>query len=82
MAAFVPGSHLQVTVGTGERQHSQGIKLNGRELHGSHAAVTATASPFVGSFYSSVRNPAMMETSVFCQEPASTLLTLKQSIDT
>ncbi|KAL6036422.1 hypothetical protein STEG23_012653 [Scotinomys teguina] len=37
---------------------------------------------FIDSFYSSIaKNPAMMEKSIFCTEPASNLITLKQNIN-
>ncbi|OBS73699.1 hypothetical protein A6R68_15764, partial [Neotoma lepida] len=83
LAAFIierAGHHEVVAVGTGEYNYSQCIKPNGRVLHDTHAVVTARRSLLrqLLLFYS--KNPAMMEKSIFCTEPASNLLTLKQNI--
>lgn len=71
-------------MGTGEYNYSQSIKPDGRVLHDTHAVVTARRS-LLRYFYRQLllfysKNPAMMEKSVFCTEPASHLLTLKQNI--
>ncbi|KAM6221673.1 adenosine deaminase domain-containing protein 1 isoform 2-T2 [Rhynchocyon petersi] len=77
LAAFIierAGQHEVVAVGTGEYNYSQCIKPNGRVLHDTHAVVTARRSLLS-------KNPAMMEKSIFCSEPAANLLTLKQNIN-
>ncbi|XP_062964611.1 adenosine deaminase domain-containing protein 1 isoform X2 [Cynocephalus volans] len=77
LAAFIierAGQHEVVAVGTGEYNYSQCIKPNGRVLHDTHAVVTARRSLLS-------KNPAVMEKSIFCTEPASNLLTLKQNIN-
>ncbi|XP_004695675.1 PREDICTED: adenosine deaminase domain-containing protein 1 isoform X2 [Condylura cristata] len=77
LAAFIierAGQHEVVAVGTGEYNYSQCIRPNGRVLHDTHAVVTARRSLLS-------RNPAMMEKSIFCTEPGSDLLTLKQNIN-
>ncbi|XP_075400943.1 adenosine deaminase domain-containing protein 1 isoform X2 [Tenrec ecaudatus] len=77
LAAFIierAGQHEVVALGTGEYNYSQCIKPNGRVLHDTHAVVTARRSLLS-------KNPAMMEKSIFCTEPASDLLTLKQNIN-
>ncbi|XP_006917813.1 adenosine deaminase domain-containing protein 1 isoform X2 [Pteropus alecto] len=77
LAAFIierAGRHEVVAIGTGEYNYSQCIKPNGRVLHDTHAVVTARRSLLS-------KNPAMMEKSIFCTEPASNLLTLKQNIN-
>ncbi|XP_008066581.1 adenosine deaminase domain-containing protein 1 isoform X2 [Carlito syrichta] len=74
LAAFIierAGQHEVVAIGTGEYNYSQCIKPNGRVLHDTHAVVTARRSLLS-------KNPAMMEKSIFCAEPTSNLLTLKQ----
>ncbi|XP_054340951.1 adenosine deaminase domain-containing protein 1 isoform X7 [Pongo pygmaeus] len=68
------GQHEVVAIGTGEYNYSQDIKPNGRVLHDTHAVVTARRSLLS-------KNPAMMEKSIFCTEPTSNLLTLKQNIN-
>ncbi|XP_076996259.1 adenosine deaminase domain-containing protein 1 isoform X3 [Tamandua tetradactyla] len=88
LAAFIierAGQHEVVAVGTGEYNYSQCIKPNGRVLHDTHAVVTARRS-LLRYFYRQLllfysKNPAMMEKSIFCTEPASDLLTLKQNIN-
>ncbi|KAM7331115.1 hypothetical protein ACRRTK_010304 [Alexandromys fortis] len=88
LAAFVierAGHHEVVAIGTGEYNYSQCIKPNGRVLHDTHAVVTARRS-LLRYFYRQLllfysKNPAMMEKSIFCTEPASNLLTLKQNIN-
>ncbi|XP_028745685.1 adenosine deaminase domain-containing protein 1 isoform X1 [Peromyscus leucopus] len=88
LAAFIierAGHHEVVAVGTGEYNYSQCIKPNGRVLHDTHAVVTARRS-LLRYFYRQLllfysKNPAMMEKSIFCTEPASNLLTLKQNIN-
>ncbi|KAM8971209.1 adenosine deaminase domain-containing protein 1 isoform 1-T1 [Sarcophilus harrisii] len=88
LAAFVierAGQHEVVAVGTGEYNYSQCIKPDGRVLHDTHAVVTARRS-LLRYFYRQLllfysKNPAMMEKSIFCTEPASNLLTLKQNIN-
>lgn len=88
LAAFIierAGHHEVVALGTGEYNYSQCIKPNGRVLHDTHAVVTARRS-LLRYFYRQLllfysKNPAMMEKSVFCTEPASNLLTLKQNIN-
>ncbi|KAM5255453.1 adenosine deaminase domain-containing protein 1 isoform 2-T2 [Ctenodactylus gundi] len=77
LAAFIverAGHHEVVAVGTGEYNYSQCIKPNGRVLHDTHGVVTARRSLLS-------KNPTMMEKSIFCTEPASDLLTLKQDIN-
>ncbi|KAG3276238.1 adenosine deaminase domain containing 1, transcript variant X1 [Ictidomys tridecemlineatus] len=79
------GHHEVVAVGTGEYNYSQCIKPNGRVLHDTHAVVTARRS-LLRYFYRQLllfysKNPAMMEKSIFCTDPASNLLTLKQDIN-
>ncbi|XP_016058739.1 PREDICTED: adenosine deaminase domain-containing protein 1 isoform X2 [Miniopterus natalensis] len=77
LAAFIierAGRHEVVALGTGEYNYSQCIKPDGRVLHDTHAVVTARRSLLS-------KNPAMMEKSVFCTEPASNLLTVKQNIN-
>ncbi|KAM6148188.1 adenosine deaminase domain-containing protein 1 isoform 2-T2 [Erethizon dorsatum] len=77
LAAFIverAGHHEVVAVGTGEYNCSQCIKPNGRMLHDTHGVVTARRSLLS-------KNPIMMEKSIFCTEPASDLLTLKQDIN-
>ncbi|XP_019596944.1 adenosine deaminase domain-containing protein 1 isoform X2 [Rhinolophus sinicus] len=76
LAAFIierAGRYEVVAIGTGEYNYSQGIKPDGRVLHDAHAAVTARRSLLS-------KNPAMMDKSIFCTEPASSLLTLKQNV--
>ncbi|XP_007116134.2 adenosine deaminase domain-containing protein 1 [Physeter macrocephalus] len=88
LAAFIierAGQREVVAVGTGEYNYSQCIKPNGRVLHDTHAVVTARRS-LLRYFYRQLllfysKNPAMMEKSIFCAEPASNLLTLKQNIN-
>ncbi|XP_048189522.1 adenosine deaminase domain-containing protein 1 [Perognathus longimembris pacificus] len=88
LAAFVierAGHHEVVAIGTGEYNYSQSLKPNGRVLHDTHAIVTARRS-LLRYFYRQLllfysKNPAMMEKSIFCTEPASSLLTLKQNIN-
>ncbi|XP_027456437.1 adenosine deaminase domain-containing protein 1 isoform X3 [Zalophus californianus] len=88
LAAFIierAGQHEVVAIGTGEYNYSQCIKPNGRVLHDTHAVVTARRS-LLRYFYRQLllfysKNPAMMEKSIFCTEPASNLLTLKQIIN-
>ncbi|KAM5233978.1 adenosine deaminase domain-containing protein 1 isoform 1-T1 [Hipposideros larvatus] len=78
------GRHEVVAIGTGEYNYSQGIKPDGRVLHDTHAVVTARRS-LLRYFYRQLllfysKNPAMMDKSIFCTEPASSLLTLKQNV--
>ncbi|GAB1287478.1 Adenosine deaminase domain-containing protein 1 [Apodemus speciosus] len=88
LAAFIierAGHHEVVAIGTGEYNYSQCVKPNGRVLHDTHAVVTARRS-LLRYFYRQLllfysKNPAMMEKSIFCTEPASNLLTLKQNIN-
>ncbi|XP_012785083.2 adenosine deaminase domain-containing protein 1 isoform X1 [Ochotona princeps] len=88
LAAFIierAGHHEVVAIGTGEYNYSQCIKPNGRVLHDTHGVVTARRS-LLRYFYRQLllfysKNPAMMEKSIFCTEPASNLLTLKQNIN-
>ncbi|XP_003271394.1 adenosine deaminase domain-containing protein 1 isoform X1 [Nomascus leucogenys] len=88
LAAFIierAGQHEVVAIGTGEYNYSQDIKPNGRVLHDTHAVVTARRS-LLRYFYRQLllfysKNPAMMEKSIFCTEPTSNLLTLKQNIN-
>ncbi|KAF5923339.1 hypothetical protein HPG69_006506 [Diceros bicornis minor] len=88
LAAFVierAGQHEVVAIGTGEYNYSQCIKPDGRVLHDTHAVVTARRS-LLRYFYRQLllfysKNPAMMEKSIFCTEPASNLFTLKQNIN-
>ncbi|XP_007944645.1 adenosine deaminase domain-containing protein 1 [Orycteropus afer afer] len=88
LAAFIvdrAGQHEVVAVGTGEYNYSQCIETNGRVLHDTHAVVTARRS-LLRYFYRQLllfysKNPAMMEKSIFCIEPASNLLTLKQDVN-
>ncbi|XP_066216999.1 adenosine deaminase domain-containing protein 1 [Saccopteryx leptura] len=88
LAAYVierAGQHEVVALGTGECNYSQCIKPDGRVLHDTHAVVTARRS-LLRYFYRQLllfysKNPAMMEKSIFCTEPASDLLTVKQNIN-
>uniref|UniRef100_A0A8I3W0B6 Adenosine deaminase domain containing 1 n=1 Tax=Callithrix jacchus TaxID=9483 RepID=A0A8I3W0B6_CALJA len=88
LAAFIierAGQLEVVAIGTGEYNYSQSIKPNGRVLHDTHAVVTARRS-LLRYFYRQLllfysKNPAMMEKSIFCTEPTSNLLTLKQNIN-
>ncbi|XP_054419477.1 adenosine deaminase domain-containing protein 1 isoform X1 [Pteronotus mesoamericanus] len=88
LAAFITeraGRYEVVALGTGEYNYSQCIKPDGRVLHDTHAAVTARRS-LLRYFYRQLllfysKNPAMMEKSIFCTEPASNLLTVKQNIN-
>ncbi|KAK2493255.1 hypothetical protein MC885_019463 [Smutsia gigantea] len=88
LAAFIiqrAGQLEVVALGTGEYNYSQCIKPDGRVLHDTHAIVTARRS-LLRYFYRQLllfysKNPAVMEKSIFCTEPASDLLTLKQSIN-
>ncbi|XP_008141484.2 adenosine deaminase domain-containing protein 1 [Eptesicus fuscus] len=88
LAAFVierAGRYEVVALGTGEYNYSQCIKPDGRVLHDTHAVVTARRS-LLRYFYRQLllfysKNPAMMEKSIFCTEPASNLLTVKQNIN-
>ncbi|XP_067386325.1 adenosine deaminase domain-containing protein 1 isoform X2 [Emydura macquarii macquarii] len=77
LAAFIiekAGQYEVVALGTGEFNYSQCIHHDGRVLHDSHAVVTARRALLS-------KNPAMMEKSIFCLEPASSLLSLKQNIN-
>uniref|UniRef100_A0A8D0GXG4 Adenosine deaminase domain-containing protein 1 n=1 Tax=Sphenodon punctatus TaxID=8508 RepID=A0A8D0GXG4_SPHPU len=74
-----------VAVGTGEFNYSQCIHSDGRVLHDSHAVIIARRS-LLRYFYRQLllfysKNPIMMEKSIFCIEPASSLLTLKPNIN-
>ncbi|TEA41782.1 hypothetical protein DBR06_SOUSAS2410022 [Sousa chinensis] len=88
LAAFIierAGQREVVAIGTGEYNYSQCIKPNGRVLHDTHAVVTARRS-LLRYFYRQLllfysKNPAVLEKSIFCTEPASNLLTLKQNIN-
>uniref|UniRef100_A0A8C4WSA5 Adenosine deaminase domain-containing protein 1 n=1 Tax=Gopherus evgoodei TaxID=1825980 RepID=A0A8C4WSA5_9SAUR len=76
LAAFIiekAGQYEVVALGTGEFNYSQCIHHDGRVLHDTHAAVTARRSLLS-------KNPIMMDKSIFCMEPASSLLSLKQNI--
>ncbi|XP_043369037.1 adenosine deaminase domain-containing protein 1 isoform X4 [Dermochelys coriacea] len=68
------GQHEVVALGTGEFNYSQCIHHDGRVLHDTHAVVTARRSLLS-------KNPIMMDKSIFCMEPASSLLSLKQKIN-
>uniref|UniRef100_A0A8C8SUS6 Adenosine deaminase domain-containing protein 1 n=1 Tax=Pelusios castaneus TaxID=367368 RepID=A0A8C8SUS6_9SAUR len=77
LAAFIiekAGQHEVVALGTGEFNYSQCIHHDGRVLHDSHAVVTARRSLLS-------KNPTMMDKSIFCLEPSSSLLSLKQNIN-
>ncbi|XP_043369032.1 adenosine deaminase domain-containing protein 1 isoform X1 [Dermochelys coriacea] len=77
LAAFIiekAGQHEVVALGTGEFNYSQCIHHDGRVLHDTHAVVTARRSLLS-------KNPIMMDKSIFCMEPASSLLSLKQKIN-
>uniref|UniRef100_A0A7M4E9J1 Adenosine deaminase domain-containing protein 1 n=1 Tax=Crocodylus porosus TaxID=8502 RepID=A0A7M4E9J1_CROPO len=77
LAAFIiekAGQPEVVAIGTGEYNYSQCFHPDGRVLHDSHAIVTARRSLLS-------KNTALTEKSVFCMEPASSLLTLKQNIN-
>uniref|UniRef100_A0A8D0GYY8 Adenosine deaminase domain-containing protein 1 n=1 Tax=Sphenodon punctatus TaxID=8508 RepID=A0A8D0GYY8_SPHPU len=79
------GQHEVVAVGTGEFNYSQCIHSDGRVLHDSHAVIIARRS-LLRYFYRQLllfysKNPIMMEKSIFCIEPASSLLTLKPNIN-
>ncbi|EHA97497.1 Adenosine deaminase domain-containing protein 1 [Heterocephalus glaber] len=85
LAAFIverAGHHEVVAVGTGEYNCSQCIQPHGRVLHDTQGVVTARRS-LLRYFYRQLllfysKNPIMMEKSIFCTEPASDLLTLKE----
>ncbi|XP_038256710.1 adenosine deaminase domain-containing protein 1 isoform X3 [Dermochelys coriacea] len=79
------GQHEVVALGTGEFNYSQCIHHDGRVLHDTHAVVTARRS-LLRYFYRQLllfysKNPIMMDKSIFCMEPASSLLSLKQKIN-
>ncbi|XP_043401415.1 adenosine deaminase domain-containing protein 1 isoform X1 [Chelonia mydas] len=79
------GQHEVVALGTGEFNYSQCIHHGGRVLHDTHAVVTARRS-LLRYFYRQLllfysKNPIMMDKSIFCMEPASSLLSLKQKIN-
>ncbi|XP_065452419.1 adenosine deaminase domain-containing protein 1 isoform X2 [Chrysemys picta bellii] len=79
------GHYEVVALGTGEFNYSQCIHHDGRVLHDTHAAVTARRS-LLRYFYRQLllfysKNPIMMDKSIFCMEPASSLLSLKQNIN-
>nr|XP_056711630.1 adenosine deaminase domain-containing protein 1 [Euleptes europaea] len=88
LAAFIVERARQyevVAFGTGEFNYSQCSHLDGRIVHDSHAVVTARRS-LLRYFYRQLllyhsKNPAMMEKSVFCFEPASNLLSIKPNIN-
>ncbi|XP_005290331.2 adenosine deaminase domain-containing protein 1 isoform X1 [Chrysemys picta bellii] len=88
LAAFIiekAGHYEVVALGTGEFNYSQCIHHDGRVLHDTHAAVTARRS-LLRYFYRQLllfysKNPIMMDKSIFCMEPASSLLSLKQNIN-
>ncbi|XP_006015696.1 adenosine deaminase domain-containing protein 1 isoform X2 [Alligator sinensis] len=88
LAAFIiekAGQPEVVAIGTGEYNYSQCFHPDGRVLHDSHAIVTARRS-LLRYFYRHLllfysKNTALTEKSVFCMEPASSLLTLKQNIN-
>ncbi|XP_043917613.1 adenosine deaminase domain-containing protein 1 isoform X2 [Protopterus annectens] len=72
-----------VALGTGEVQFSKNIQIDGRVVHDSHALVTARRA-LVRYFYRQLllffsKNVGMKEKSIFCVEPNSKLLTLKQN---
>ncbi|XP_074983736.1 adenosine deaminase domain-containing protein 1 isoform X4 [Caretta caretta] len=79
------GQHEVVALGTGEFNYSQCIHHGGRVLHDTHAVVTARRS-LLRYFYRQLllfysKNPIMMDKSIFCMEPASSLLSIKQKIN-
>ncbi|XP_043917614.1 adenosine deaminase domain-containing protein 1 isoform X3 [Protopterus annectens] len=87
LAAFVVETVGQVcevvALGTGEVQFSKNIQIDGRVVHDSHALVTARRA-LVRYFYRQLllffsKNVGMKEKSIFCVEPNSKLLTLKQN---
>ncbi|XP_053317384.1 adenosine deaminase domain-containing protein 1 [Spea bombifrons] len=89
LAAFVmeKGGQLWevVGIGTGENNYGQGMPNNGRIIHDSHAIVTARRS-LLRYFYRQLllfysNNSSMMEKSIFCTEPATSLLALKQNLN-
>ncbi|XP_048364658.1 adenosine deaminase domain-containing protein 1 [Sphaerodactylus townsendi] len=88
LAAFIVERARQyevVAIGTGEFNYSQCSHLDGRVVHDSHAVVTARRS-LLRYFYRQLllyysKNPAMMEKSIFCFEPASNLLSVKPNIN-
>ncbi|XP_073197157.1 adenosine deaminase domain-containing protein 1 isoform X1 [Lepidochelys kempii] len=88
LAAFIiekAGQHEVVALGTGEFNYSQCIHHGGRVLHDTHAVVTARRS-LLRYFYRQLllfysKNPIMMDKSIFCMEPASSLLSIKQKIN-
>ncbi|MEE6461635.1 hypothetical protein FKM82_001354 [Ascaphus truei] len=89
LAAFViekAGQHWEVVaIGTGECNYGQSIQNDGRVLHDSHAVVVARRS-LLRYFYRQLllfysTNTGMMEKSIFCTEPATNLLSLKQNIN-
>ncbi|XP_068136328.1 adenosine deaminase domain-containing protein 1 isoform X1 [Hyperolius riggenbachi] len=88
LAAFVIEQDGQqwevVAIGTGDLNYGQSINNDGRVLHDSHAIVTARRSLLryfyrqLLLFYSGDSN---MKKSIFCREPASDLLSLKQNLN-
>ncbi|XP_069487244.1 adenosine deaminase domain-containing protein 1 [Ambystoma mexicanum] len=89
LSAFVierTGQQFEVVaLGTGDINYSQLIRYDGRLLHDSHSIVVARRS-LLRYFYRQLllfynRNAGMMEKSIFCAEPSSNLLTLKQDIN-
>ncbi|XP_060102811.1 adenosine deaminase domain-containing protein 1 isoform X2 [Heteronotia binoei] len=88
LAAFIVERARQyevVAIGTGEFNYSQCSHFDGRILHDSHSVVTARRS-LLRYFYRQLllyhsKNPAMMEKSIFCFEPTSTLLAIKPNIN-
>ncbi|KAL7981958.1 hypothetical protein Chor_001015 [Crotalus horridus] len=87
VAAFIIERATQyevVAIGTGEFNYSQCSHPDGRVLHDSHAIVTARRS-LLRYFYRQLllyysKNPAMMDKSIFCTEPTSSLLALKLNV--
>ncbi|XP_068136363.1 adenosine deaminase domain-containing protein 1 isoform X2 [Hyperolius riggenbachi] len=83
--ARVDGQQWEVVaIGTGDLNYGQSINNDGRVLHDSHAIVTARRSLLryfyrqLLLFYSGDSN---MKKSIFCREPASDLLSLKQNLN-
>ncbi|XP_075056318.1 adenosine deaminase domain-containing protein 1 [Mixophyes fleayi] len=89
LATFVmekDGQHWEVVaIGTGECNFGQSSQNDGRILHDSHAIVSARRS-LLRYFYRQLLlfysgNTGMMKKSIFCREPATSFLALKQNLN-
>ncbi|XP_063776345.1 adenosine deaminase domain-containing protein 1 isoform X3 [Pseudophryne corroboree] len=89
LATFVmekDGQHWEVVaIGTGDSNFGQSSQNDGRILHDSHGIVSARRS-LLRYFYRQLLlfysgNTTMMKKSIFCRQPATTFLTLKQNVN-